>query len=328
MAEHPIKRHDEEPNEFVRSVIKLSPDDITKKKGESRSPLSFLLDHLRIVVFCICLAVMIWSGFYLIDTLQQYAEAEDMYDSLVDMVVGNAGLMEPMSLSSQSFPTRDHKASQDSSGGDIDDPIIPQRPVINKEYERIRNQLEALKKQYPDLYGWIVLEGTVINYPIMQAKDNDYYLDHSYKGTKLKAGAIFADYRNSRTLMQNKNLVLYGHHMSNNTMFHSLDKFLAKSFFETNNIVKIYTLDGMFTYQVFSVYETNMYYRYIQTVFKSAKDVDAFVNEIAENSIHKASGVTLNGDSRILTLSTCTNRSEIGRLAVHAVMIDSYIANP
>jgi len=328
MAGFPFKRHEKEkPNEFIRSVMSLSPSDIPQERGGRRSPLSILTDHLRLVIFLVCVGVLIWSGFYFYDTLKQYAEAEDLYENLGDLIAGDASYVEQMYSSPQSVPTPDYQASQKLTDEEIEDIVTPVRPVINKEFERVHNQLVSLKKQYPDLYGWITLEGTVINYPIMQSKDNDYYLDHSYKGTKLKAGAIFADYRNHRTLTKNKNLVLYGHHMSNNTMFHSLDKFLAKSFFNTNNIVKIYTLDGMYTYKVFSVYETHMYYRYIQTAFGSYEDLDEFVREIADNSIHTPSGVTLNGDSRILTLSTCTNRSGNGRLAVHAVMIDSYEPN-
>jgi sortase B len=327
MAGSPFKRHvKQKPNDFVRSVMKLSPGDIPQKKSDRPSPLSLITDNLRTVIFLVCFGVLIFSGFYLYDTVKQYDEAEDLYENLGSIIAGDVNYVEQMYASPPSVPTPDYQASQNLTDEDIEDIVTPVRPVINKEFERIHSQLVSLKKQYPDLYGWIILEGTVINYPIMQAEDNDYYLDHSYKGTKLKAGAIFADYRNRPTLMDNRNLVLYGHHMSNNTMFNALDKFLAKSFFETNNIVKIYTLDGMFTYKVFTVFETNMYYNYIKTGFGSNEEVEKFVKEMAGNSIHPSPAVPLNGESRILTLSTCTNRSDGGRLAVQAVMIDSYLA--
>ena len=329
MAKHPIESHDgNEPNDFVRSVIELSPDDIVTDKPKRRSPLAFLSDHLRLAVLLLCLAVLIASLGSLVETFQQYDEGEELYDSLGDLIAGNSGIVDMMYSSPQSTPTPDYAASQKLTDDQLNDLTRPQVPVINKEYERVRSQLVTLKKQYPDLYGWIILEGTIINYPIMQSTDNEYYLNRSYKGTKLKAGSIYADYRCDRTLMNNKNLVIYGHHMVNQTMFNSLDNFLSKSFFENNNIVRIYTLDGMFTYQVFSVYETHMYYPYITTYFATDEDVNAFFQRIHSNSIHPNSQIQLDAASRVLTMTTCTNRSKSGRLAVHAVMIDAYLVNP
>jgi len=314
-----------EPSDFVRSIMALSPDDIVKAKKKKRSGLDFILDNLRYVILFVCLVILVGSGFYIADTLKQYSEGEDLYDGLGNMIMGDAGMLEIMYQSPQSPNSPDHEASQDLTDEEIENMGSVETPSVNKEFERIKSQLVTLKKKYPDLYGWIILPGTVINYPVMQAKDNDYYLNRSYKGTKLKAGAIFADYRNSRELLKNDNLVLYGHHMSNNTMFNSLDKYLDRSFFEGNNTVYIYTLDGMFTYKVFSVYETNKYYRYIQSAFNTREDFLIFAEEIAANSIYKAKDLPLDTESKILTLSTCTNRSENGRLAVHAVMVDSYL---
>ncbi len=316
------ERHDVNvPNDFVRSVIELSPDDIVKADKKRRSPLVFLTEHLRILILLVCTVVLVWSVIYILDTLNHYAMAEDLYGDLGELIMGNSGGAEIMFASPQAALSPDYNASQNLTPEDFE------IPTINKEYELIRNKLMTLKKQYPDLYGWIILEGTVINYPIMQSTDNDYYLDHSYDGSKLKAGAIFADYRNNRDLMRNYNLVLYGHHMTNETMFNSLDKFLDESFFRTNNIINIYTLDGMFTYRVFSVYETDKYYPYIRTVFSSRESFINFANEMRDNSIHSIPGLTFDANDRILTLSTCTNRSDDGRLAVQAVMIEYYLAN-
>lgn len=324
MADHKQnQRHDgNQPNEFIRSVIDLSPDDIVAIDKKKRSLLSFLRDHLRTVIFAVCCAVMVGCGIYILNSLIQYAEAERLYGSLVGQADGQPELM----LSSpQGVPTPDYEACQNLTDEDISN--IVNSSTLNKEYERVRSRLSALKEKYPDLYGWIVLEGTPINYPIMQSDNNKYYLTHSYKGGKLSAGAIFADYRCNRELMRNYNLVIYGHHMSNNTMFHSLDKFLKEPFFRSNNIIKIYTLDGMFTYKVFSVYQTSMYYQYIRTHFSTREDFVVFANEMRDNSIHAVPDQTFSEGDRLLTLSTCTNRSDDERLAVQAVMIDYYLAN-
>ncbi len=319
----PRPHHDEkEPSDFVRSVIELSSDDIALPEKKKRSVSTFLSYHLRTFFLFLCVVVLLWSGFFILDSLRQYVEAETIYG---DLVMDNDGRVEIMFSSPQSVLTPDYLASQNLTDEDIND--ITNGSSLNKDFERVRSKLASLKKKYPDLYGWITLEGTPINYPIMQAADNDYYLDHSYTGSKLKAGAIFADWKCDRDLMRNYNLVLFGHHMTNNTMFHSLDKFLNENFFRTNNIVKIYTLDGMFTYQVISVYETNKYYPYIRTSFTTRESFVTFANQMRDNSIHKVPDLTFDTDDRLLTLSTCTNRSEDGRLAVHAVMIDYYLVN-
>ena len=83
----------------------------------------------------------------------------------------------------------------------------------------------------------------------------------------------------------------------------------------------------MFTYRVFSVYETVMTYPYIRTRFESREHFVAFAEEIRDNSIFKVPDLTFATDDRILTLSTCTNRSDEGRLAVHAILVDYHLVN-
>ena len=161
----------------------------------------------------------------------------------------------------------------------------------------------------------------------MQTDDNDYYLNHSYTGSMLGAGAIFADFTCEPKLMHNRNLVVYGHHMSNSSMFHQLDNFLKESFFMNNGKIVVYTLDGMYTYQIFSIYETDKYYPYITTYFASDEKFIEFAETAEKSSIYRKEDVVFNAESKILTLSTCNNRFSDGRLAVHAVMVEKY-TNP
>ena len=138
-----------------------------------------------------------------------------------------------------------------------------------------------------------------------------------------KFGFLIALGNGEKKLTDNRNLILYGHHMSTSSlgsMFQSLDNYLDENFFRNNNEIKIYTLDGAYTYKVFSVYVTDKYYPYITTYFPDEDSFVSFAERIAANSVHKADFTVGAGDS-ILTLSTCNNRSEDGRLAVHAVLV-------
>lgn len=313
-----------EENEFVRSLHTLTADDITIPKKKKRRLSDLIFDNLRLALLLVCSLVLVVSVVYIGDSLRHYIMADSLYGDLQNMMQGGATV--DMMFASPSSPTTpDYKASQNLTGDDISGIVTPSRP-INKEYEMMKVKLAGLKAQYPDLYGWIRLPGTVIDYPIMQSTDNDYYLDHSYSGSSLKAGAIFADYRCDRTLLSNRNLVIYGHHMTNNSMFNPLDNYFKESFFRSNNTIYIYTLDGMYTYEVFSVYETTKYYPYIRTYFANPSQFVSFATELMGNSIHAYHDFAFGDNDRILTLSTCNNRTDDGRIAVHAVLTDVYSA--
>ena len=306
--------------EFLSSLVRLTPDKIAPKHKKRRSVSGMLFENIRRLILVLCSITLIVSLLLIFESLKDYAVADEMYEGLVNQDDGTVEML----FASPSLPASpDYQKSQTLTDEDIGNLVTP--TVVNKEFERMKIKLTALKEKYPDLYGWIVVPGTVINYPIMQAEDNDFYLDHSYKGTPLKAGAIFADYRCSDTILDNRNLVIYGHHMTNSSMFNSLDNYLKESFFRQTNTVYIYTLDGMYTYEVFAVYETNQYYPYIRTNFSDDETFLAFAEEMRNNSVYLREDILFTPESQILTLSTCTNRSEEGRLAVQAVLVETYV---
>lgn len=325
IAEKPNERffmseNKERNNKFADSLEKVTANELSDGKKSRRNFSETILDSFRYLLMIVCTAALVYSGVSIVKALGGYSDQKKEYDKAENMMNDSVGVQ--IMLGSPSMPlTPDYDASQNLTGEDIEQ----FRPVtVNKEYERIKIKLSNIKAQYPDLYGWITIPGTVINYPIMQTDDNDYYLNHSYTGASLGAGSIYADYRCNKKLMDNKNLVIYGHHMSNNSMFYSLDLYLKDSFFRSNNTIYIYTLDGMYTFKVFSVYETDKYFPYIRTYFPTTGSFTDFAQMVKEQSIHNNDSFVLDKDSRILTLSTCTNRSDDGRLAVHAVLTEIY----
>lgn len=178
-----------------------------------------------------------------------------------------------------------------------------------------------LKKKNPDTVGWIKVNGTNINYPVVQTKDNDYYLNHAYDKSKNSAGWIYADYRNNMTNFD-KNTIIYGHGRLNNTMFGSLKTILNSKWYNNKNnyIIKFSTPTENTLWQVFSVYSIKAESYYITTKFSSDKEYNEFLQTL-KNRSKKDFSATVNTKDKIITLSTCKDVAGTERVVMHAKLI-------
>ena len=188
------------------------------------------------------------------------------------------------------------------------------------EFERMKSKLDELRSRNDDIVGFIHAEGTRISYPVTVYTDNEYYLDHSFDKKTLKSGTIFMDYRNERELKNNRNIVIYGHNMNNGSMLGDVTKYYKnEDFFDDAEIV-LYSFDGIYTFEVFSVYKTTADYRYFKTSFDSDREFIDFADEVKGNSVWEKD-VSFGKDDILLTLSTCTNTNKDGRYALHAKLV-------
>lgn len=177
-----------------------------------------------------------------------------------------------------------------------------------------------LKKKNPDTVGWIKVEGTNINYPVVQTTNNTYYLNHSYDKSYNEAGWVFADYRNNLDELD-KNTVIYAHGRVDTTMFGSLKNILKSSWYnnKNNHIIKFSTPKENTLWQVFSVYTIEKESYYITTEFPSNEYFKEFVDTLKDRSKIEFSAVP-NENDKILTLSTCKD-SKGNRVVMHAKLI-------
>lgn len=301
----------ENANLFLSSLSELTPDDFGQKPKKKIS----VYNLIRYLVLAVCLCALAFSVSYIARSVADYRAAENEYNGASKMFEG--GGLEQMYAQRPQLNTPDYEECQK---GNI---VIPTPRVVDRDFEKKRNELLALKEKYKNVYGWVTVPGTNIDYPIMQTTDNNYYLTHSFTDAYLMVGSIFADYRLSSHVTSNRNFILYGHHVSTELMFHALDRYLSEDFLKENDKVIIYTLDGKYTYKLISVYSTNMYYNYIQTNFPSGNAFVEFANEMFSNSIFE-NDVKVTEDDYMITLSTCSNREENGRLTVQGILIDVY----
>lgn len=194
--------------------------------------------------------------------------------------------------------------------------------VYNKIYEIKKTQENKNDNKIDlsyinnDYRGWIDISNTNIHYPIVQAKDNDFYLYKDINKNYLESGSIFLDFRNNN--FNDSNTVIYGHSMRNKTMFGQLKMFKDKDFFNTNKFITITTPTGdILKYKIFSAYITDANNFYNKTSFNSDEEFDNFLNKIKNKSLFNTD-VKPNCIDKILTLSTCSYEFENARMVIHA----------
>lgn len=178
---------------------------------------------------------------------------------------------------------------------------------------------KKLKKKNNDIVAWVQVNGTNINYPVVQAKNNSYYLNHSIDKSYNEAGWVFMDYRNKST--NGKNTILYGHSRTDTTMFGSLVNIVKSSWIKdkNNRVIKMATEDELTLWQVFSVYTIKVTDDYIQTKFSNDKEYLKFLKMLKNRSEYNF-GVSLDETDQIVTLSTCYGSSNY-RVVMHAKLI-------
>ncbi|WP_129724431.1 class B sortase [Xylanivirga thermophila] len=184
-----------------------------------------------------------------------------------------------------------------------------------KIYDEGKRDIKKLEKINDNIICWINIPGTKINYPVVKGEDNSYYLNHDIDGNENRHGAIFMDYKNNPK--DDKNIIIYGHHMKDGTMFKDLVKFKDKTFFDKNRFIYVDMYDKKIPYEIFSVYITDAYDPYTQISFKDGNDYSNFFNRIKEKSLFP-SDVEFSEKETILTLSTCTYEYNDARLVIHA----------
>lgn len=193
---------------------------------------------------------------------------------------------------------------------------ISKEIVVDEDTNTYTVDIAKLKEQNEDTVAYLDIKGTDIRYPVVQAKDNDYYLTHSYDKSYSSAGWIFADYKNKYD-GTDKNIVIYGHNRRDGSLFSSLLTILNPEWYENeeNRHITLITEDGTKTYDVFSIYQVEDEDYYIQTSFKG-KGFSKFLNTITNRSI-KDFGIEVTEDDSIITLSTCANDKRY-RVVLHA----------
>lgn len=191
---------------------------------------------------------------------------------------------------------------------------------INKNKNEYEVDFQGLKKENPDTVAWIKVNGTKIEYPVVKASDNEFYLNHNFQKKYNVGGWVFADYKNKFD-GSDKNIIVYGHNMKDGSMFGTLKNTLKSDWQneENNYLITFITENETSVYKVFSTYRIENEEYYIQTEFLDELNYMNFLTTIKQRS-NKYYNEALNENDKILTLSSCASSKY--RVVLHAKKID------
>ena len=220
---------------------------------------------------------------------------------------------------------------QNLKGTQTDIVVVPETPVIHYDDQEIivpdiLDEYKLLYSLNKKLIGWVKIDDTYIDYPVLQTSSNDYYLNHNFDQEEDKNGSIFLD-KDCSILPRTTNLILYGHHMNSGRMFGQLNKYSSEKFYEEHKYIQFDTIYEKGTYEVMFVFRSRIYnedqvlFKYYQFInAESEVEFNSYMREMAEMSLYDTGVMAEYGDE-ILTLSTCDYYTDNGRFVVVAKRI-------
>ena len=280
------------------------------EQEKKRAPLWY--DALLIAL----IGVFAFSAWYLADYFLGSKEQAEVYDDL-------AAIVEINRPAAPELPENPNVPGATGSSGN-EEVGIPSDNRVNAE--GILLEYAPLYEMNPDMAGWLQIEGTRINYPVMQTPDRpDYYLQRNFKGESSGWGCIYAreecDFDGP-----SDNITIYGHNMKDGSMFAGLHAYTRREYWEEHRYIRFDTLREHHTYEIFAVFKTTAtekkgfeYHEFIDAENEEA--FDTFISRCLSLSIYSTDIVPEYGD-KVICLSTCEYSQTNGRLVVAAVRID------
>ncbi len=245
--------------------------------------------NLKIIILILLIIVFIYSSYKLFSWVYDNHKSNSLKNELTQYV----------------------KPKNDSNENNINN---------NNNINSFSVDFNSLKEINKNIIGWITVNNTKISYPVVQFKNNSYYLNRDFKNNKNSSGAIFLDYKNDIKNLS-KNTVIYGHNRLDESMFGSLKNTLNKNWYENkeNKKLYVYTPDSTLEWEVFSIYKIKNEAYYITTSFTNDYFIK-FIETIKKRSIYDF-GVNITVNDKILTLSTCYGYNDYQRLVLHAKLV-------
>lgn len=214
------------------------------------------------------------------------------------------------------------------SGAPADEPPPEEEPpeedLSPREVRELAGiDLEALRAFNADVVGWITIPGTIVSYPLMQGKNDQYYLTHNWKREYSSNGSVYLECTAGRDLT-NFHTIVYGHHMRNGTMFTCLENYDGENYWREHPSIYIVLDEVIYRYDIFSAREVSVSDIIYQFDIDKDHLEEEFLRYCTDQSVLDT-GLTPGLDDRILTLSTCTSDlRKAYRWVVHGMLAEEY----
>ena len=278
-----------------------------------------LKNTTRIILLIISVCIFVYSFFNIAKKVYGYYHDNKQYEQIRSQVERNKTPDITITECTSAEDTQLKPASADS---------LPYTIIYessdNLDANGVLKDYSNLYNQNSDLAGWIRIPGfkKVIDYPVMQAADNDFYLARDFYKNSSLAGSIYMDSRNND--LDDRNIVIYGHAMKDYSMFGNLKDF-SKQPDKYTKVKKIYLdlINSQSEYEIFSIYNGKADSNYRQVSFSDDNEYMAFLNNINSKSAYNY-GIRLNAKDKILTLSTCSDEGNI-RSVIHARLVKKIV---
>lgn len=250
---------------------------------------------LPLIVLCLIFGAMaLYYGLGSYRQWQEYRAGEQIYENLTQYVHPQTppDSTVPADQKKEDHPPEETIPGVQLSEEETDDTLWP---VVD---------FEALKEINPDVVGWISIEGTNINYPVVQGPDNSYYMNRLFDGSANGAGSIFMDYRNEPD-MSCRNTVLYGHNMKNGTMFHQITEYKQQDFYDQHPTALLMTPEGNYKIELIAGYVTDLNSDAWKIEFAGDEEFSRWLADAMAQSTF-ISTIEPEAQDRVITLSTCS----------------------
>ena len=247
------------------------------------------------------------------------SRADDEYEKLAEQTNSAAAVQEPVETPSVTAEPTEAPPEEKDPLAILEEMGVP---IPEKEVDFADLQ----ENTNGDIYAWIHIPDTKIDYPVLQhPTDNSYYLNHNLDGSRGYPGCIYTEDYNKKDFTDS-NTVLYGHNMKNGTMFAGLHKYGDSEYLEEHPYIYIYTEEGLLAYEIFAAYQSgDEHILYAHDGFEDRKVYGKYLEEILNmrsmGSVLKE-GAEVTEDSRIITLSTCISGKPDNRFLIQGVLLN------
>ena len=242
-----------------------------------------------IIILLLLIVILAISSFFIIKEFAENKKETDIYDELQEIV-----LEENTDIDTTNVDTEIERSKGESSN---------------------KYNLENIAKINSDVVGWIKIENTNIDYPVMQ--NGDYYLHRNiYKNYSSHGTPYLAEYCN---IQYSDNLIIYGHHMNDNSMFAQLDNYKKYNFYKNHKYIKFYSYYNGKTIETV-VYSDKGFKYYNFTNFSDVQELNDFIENCRKLEFYNT-GIDINYGDKLITLSTCEYSQKNGRIVVVAKQI-------